>query len=500
MKKNELTNKKDKIKNEEENKLKKEDKNSNNKSTFSSEDKEKVKSDNKKDKKTKKVSIKEEKGSNKENTSEEYQSFDENANLDYNLDSNNKKEHEKKEKLSKFLDKNSNLKIFEVLIIMILTASICVFSTILIMNETVCIKKNNVTLKDSKLKEFEEVYDIINSSYYKKTNKSKLIEGAIDGMLKSLNDPHTSYFTKEQTDEFNTEMSGSYKGIGAEITIDKDNNIIVYSVFKGSPAEEAGLKYGDKILEVDGKSTSGKTTNDVSLMIRNDQNAKAKIKIERDGSVSVVEIEKRVVEINSVESKSIDKNNKKIGYIVINTFADNTYSQFKEELEKLEEKGIDSLVIDVRSNTGGYLHSVTSILNILLPEGKTMYQISDRTSTKSYQSTSSVSRNYPIAVIIDGSSASASEILAIAMQESYGATIIGTNSYGKGTVQTTKELSNGGMFKYTIQKWLSPKGNWINEKGVTPDVKVELSDEYFKNPSNDNDNQLQKALDIISKK
>ncbi len=497
MKKNELTNKKDKIKNEEENKLKKEDKNSNGVSSISSETKENDKSGKKKDKKPKKVSRKE---NTKDITAEEYQSFDENDDVDYDLDLNDKKDYEKNEKLSKFLKKNSNLKIFEVLIIMILTASICVFSTILIMNETVCTKKTNVSSKDSKLKEFEEVYDIINSSYYKKTNKSKLIEGAIDGMLKSLNDPHTSYFTKEETDEFNTEMSGSYKGIGAEITIDKDNNIIVYSVFKGSPAEEAGLKYGDKILEVDGKSTSGKTTNDVSLMIRNDQNAKAKIKIERDGSTSTVEIEKRVVEINSVESKSFDKNNKKVGYIIINTFADNTYSQFKESLEELEEKGIDSLIIDVRSNTGGYLHSVTSILNILLPEGKPMYQISDRTSTKSYQSTSSVSRNYPIAVIIDGSSASASEILAIAMQESYGATIIGTNSYGKGTVQTTKELSNGGMFKYTIQKWLSPKGNWINEKGVTPDVKVELSDEYSKNPSDDNDNQLQKTLDIISKK
>ena len=165
----------------------------------------------------------------------------------------------------------------------------------------------------------------------------------------------------------------------------------------------------------------------------------------------------------------------------------------------MEAESISGLIIDVRDNSGGYLHSVTEMLDIFVPKGTIIYKIQDQKKTTAYKATTVEYRNYPIAILVNKSSASASEILAIGLKEAYGASVVGVNTYGKGTVQTTKELPTGGMIKYTIQKWLSPKGNWVNKVGVEPTNKVELSEEYIKNPSDDNDNQLQTALDVVSK-
>lgn len=165
----------------------------------------------------------------------------------------------------------------------------------------------------------------------------------------------------------------------------------------------------------------------------------------------------------------------------------------------MEAESISGLIIDVRDNSGGYLHSVTEMLDIFVPKGTIIYKIQDQKKTTAYKATTVEYRNYPIAILVNKSSASASEILAIGLKEAYGASVVGVNTYGKGTVQTTKELPTGGMIKYTIQKWLSPKGNWVNKVGVEPTNKVELREEYIKNPSDDNDNQLQTALDVVSK-
>ena len=282
---------------------------------------------------------------------------------------------------------------------------------------------------------------------------------------------------------------------------DKDGNVIVFSVFKNSPAQEAGLKFNDRIIEVNGKSTKGMSTTEVVALIKDAKRKDANIKIERDGTTLEFDVEKREVVIESVESKTYDVNGKKIGYVVINTFANNTYSQFRSNIEQLEKENISGLVIDVRNNSGGYLHSVTNMLDMFLPKGMISYQIADRKTTYKYAATTSESRNYPVAVLVNRASASASEILAIGLKESYGADVVGTYTYGKGTVQTTKNLETSkGMIKYTIQKWLSPNGNWINKKGVEPTVSVELSSSYENNPAEENDNQLQKALNIVANK
>ena len=254
-------------------------------------------------------------------------------------------------------------------------------------------------------------------------------------------------------------------------------------------------------MEVNGKSTKGMSTTEVVALIKDAKRKDANIKIERDGTTLEFDVEKREVVIESVESKTYDVNGKKIGYVVINTFANNTYSQFRSNVEQLEKENISGLVIDVRNNSGGYLHSVTNMLDMFLPKGMISYQIADRKTTYKYAATTSESRNYPVAVLVNKASASASEILAIGLKESYGADVVGTYTYGKGTVQTTKNLETSkGMIKYTIQKWLSPNGNWINKKGVEPTVSVELSSSYENNPTEANDNQLQKALNVVANK
>lgn len=410
----------------------------------------------------------------------------------------------KKHKINDFLNKKTDFKVYELILFAVLISIVSIFLTVVVYHDITTNNKSDFlsskSSDDANLAEFEEVYELINDSYYKKVNKKTLVEGAINGMLESLDDPHTSYFNKSETENFNELMNGSYEGIGAEISLDNDGNIIVFSVFKDSPAYEAGLKFNDIIEEVNGKSTDGMTTTQVVALIKDNNKKTASIKIKRDGTEMTFEVEKKVVVIDSVESKTYDVSGKKIGYVLVNNFANNTYEQFKENIEELEAQNIKGLVIDVRGNSGGYLHSVTDMLDMFLPKDTIIYQIADRKTTYKYTATTNESRNYPIAVLVNESSASASEILAIGLKEAYGADVVGTTTYGKGTVQTTKNLSSGAMIKYTIQKWLSPDGNWINDVGVKPTVGVELSEEYLNNPVQENDNQLRKALEVVANK
>lgn len=415
---------------------------------------------------------------------------------------NKSKKSEKILKIEHMLNKKSSFKIYEIVLLSTLIVIASSFLTALILqgrlnNSSSIIGKSS---NNEYLEEFEEVYTLINDSYYEKVDNEKLINGAIDGMLESLGDPHTSYFNVSETENFNEVMNGSYKGIGAEISLDSDGNVIIFSVFKNSPASEAGLKFNDIILEVNGKSVKSMTTTEVVALIKDEKKPKASIKIKRNDKEITYEVEKRVVVIESVESKIYNSNKKKIGYLLINNFADNTYEQFKEKLEKLESKDISGLVIDVRGNSGGYLHSVSSMLDMFLSKGKVSYQIANKNKVTKYVSKTTESRNYPIAVLTDQASASASEILAIGLKESYNADVIGTTTYGKGTVQITKDLKGGSMIKYTVQKWLSPNGNWVNEKGVKPTYEVEMKEEYSNVPTDENDNQLQTAIKVVSEK
>lgn len=347
------------------------------------------------------------------------------------------------------------------------------------------------------LKKVVDTYYAIVDNYYGELDRDALVDGAVEGMISSVGDTFTSYSDTDSTSSFDETINGSYEGIGCTVATLEDGTISVIDMFEDSPSYKAGLKVGDIILKVDGESYEGKNSNDISNYIKNSGKSKIVLTVKRDNEEKDISINLSKVEIPHVSGKVIEQDSKKIGYIKISLFASNSYKQFKNKLDELEKSNIDDLIIDVRDNSGGYLSSVTDICNLFLDKGKVIYQLEDSKGKVKKKDTTKEKRKYDIVVLINGGSASASEILASAIKESYEGDIVGTNSYGKGTVQQTKKLLDGSMIKYTTQKWLTPDGNSINEVGVTPTKVVELNEEYFNNPTTENDNQLQEAIKLI---
>lgn len=342
-----------------------------------------------------------------------------------------------------------------------------------------------------------ETYDTIMSEYYKDVDSDKLIEGAINGMLESLDDEHTMYFDKKSKEEFDSELSGNYYGIGAQIQLTSDETIKITKVFDNSPAKKAGLKEEDVFVSVDGTSVKGKSATEVANMLKSDSVKTSTIVVKRNDKELTFKVTKENITLFSVSSEMLDNNGKNVGYLSVSIFGQKTYSQFKDALIKLEKQDMDSLIIDLRGNTGGYLSTVTNMLEEFIDKGNVIYQIQSSSGVKQYKTVKASEKKYKIVVLIDGGSASASEIMSAAMKEVYGATLVGQTTYGKGTVQTTKNLSNGSMIKYTIEKWLTPSGKNIDKEGIKPDYEVELGDSYKNNPTKENDAQLQKALDLL---
>lgn len=347
------------------------------------------------------------------------------------------------------------------------------------------------------LKKVVDTYYAIVDNYYGELDRDKLIDGAVEGMISSVGDTFTSYSDTDSTSSFDETINGSYEGIGCTVATLEDGTISVIDMFEDSPSYKAGLKVGDVITKVDGESYEGKSSTDISNYVKNSGKSKIVLTVKRDNEEKDISINLSKVEIPHVSGKVIEQDSKKIGYIKISLFASNSYKQFKNKLDELEKSNIDDLIIDVRDNSGGYLSSVTDICNLFLDKGKVIYQLEDSKGKVKKKDTTKEKRKYDIVVLINDGSASASEILASAIKESYGGDIVGTNSYGKGTVQQTKKLLDGSMIKYTTQKWLTPDGNSINEVGVTPTKVVELNEEYFNNPTTENDNQLQEAIKLI---
>lgn len=354
------------------------------------------------------------------------------------------------------------------------------------------------TKNDKKeFKAFYEAYDTIINNYYRSINSETLIEGAIDGMMKSLGDEHTMYFNKENKKEFETELSGNYYGIGAQIQLTSEGLVQIVKVFDNSPAEVAGLMQGDIFISIDGVLVNGKSVTEVSNLLKSDKVKESIIIVKRENNELTFNVTKANITLFSVSSEIINLTNKKIGYINVSIFGQKTYSQFKTALSNLENQNMESLIIDLRGNTGGYLYTVTNMLNEFIDKNKVMYQIQTSNGIKKYKSENPKMKTYKVIIMIDENSASASEIMASSMKESYGAILVGKKSYGKGTVQITQNLSNGSMIKYTIEKWLTPNGNNIDKEGIKPDYEVDLDKIYNDNPIKENDTQLKKALDIL---
>ncbi len=391
------------------------------------------------------------------------------------------------------VERRSGFNISEVIIIMIIAI---MFGFLLgnIVNFVVFDKNDS----SSELSELVTTYDNIVNNYYKDVDKEELIDAGIQGMINYLDDPYATYFSGEASEDFNDELAGNYEGIGVEVML-SDGVISISKVFDDGPADKAGLKVGDIINKINDTDITGKSLNDVVSLISGDNSkSKVDINITRDGKPLNFEISKEKVDVPVVSSEIYESNGKKVGYIKIDLFSLNVYDQFKNNLTALEKKNIEGLVIDVRDNPGGYLSQVRSILCLFLSKKEVLYQLQTKDETeKVYGSKKSIDRNYPVSVIINDESASASEILASAFKESYDSHIVGINSYGKGTVQSASDLSSGDTYKYTVQKWLTPKGNWVDEKGVVPTDRVENVLQDGETLSYENDVMLQTAISVL---
>lgn len=334
-----------------------------------------------------------------------------------------------------------------------------------------------VTVKGER-EEFSKLYaafDSIASDYYKDVDEKNLINGAINGMIEALDDPYSDYMNEEEAASFYQSISSSFEGIGAEIG-KKDQYIVIVSPLKGSPAETAGLKPDDKLLSVDGKSLQGMSTTEAVSLIRGEKGSKVVLEIERpgvDGTFKLT-IVRDTIPVQSVYGDLRDDG---IAVVQITSFSDNTAEELSETLRELEEQGMKGLILDLRQNPGGILEQAELISSLFVPEGKVIYKMENREG-KIIEVSSGKSKKFelPLVVVIDKGSASASEILAAAVSESAGVPLVGEQSFGKGTAQRGKYFDDGSNLKFTTEKWLTPDGTWIHNKGIKPDYEVLLPD------------------------
>ena len=339
--------------------------------------------------------------------------------------------------------------------------------------------------KDKNLNEFNSIYQEVVDNYYEEVDKKGMINAAVDGMLGYLEDTYSIHMDNNESISFDDNLEGSYQGIGIMIQVNE-----ILEVYDDSPASKAGLKKGDIIKEIAGDKLTEDNYFEVIQKIKKNLESKIKLVIERDGKTIEKEIDVKKVNLPIVTSNFVSINNKRIGYIKINSFTNNSFEQFSEQLIKLEEKDhIENLIIDVRNNGGGYLEQAVDIASLFVKKGNIIYSLQDKKETKEIKDTTKDNRNYKIIVLVNGSSASASEILALSLKDNNGAILVGEKTYGKGKVQTTKKLEDGTTLKYTSSKWLGPVGEYIDGEGITPDYKVEQKE--------NKDNQYEKAISLL---
>lgn len=338
--------------------------------------------------------------------------------------------------------------------------------------------------EDENIAKIQKAYEIIANQYVKKIDPDKLTEGAIQGMVTTLDDPFSSYMDGKTAKQFHESLGSSFEGIGAEVSKDGEKLIIV-SPIKNSPAEKAGIKPKDEILTVDGKSVKGLSQYDAVLKIRGKKGTNVTLEIKRPGVADPItfNIKRDDIPMYTVFGSVKKVNNEKIGYIHITSFNEKTADEFKKELDKLESQNIEGLTIDVRGNPGGYLQAVEGVLEELVVKNEPYLQVENRDGQREkYYTKLSKAKPYPINVLIDKGSASAAEILAAALSEAGDYQLIGEKSFGKGTVQSTLDFKDGSNIKLTQFKWLTPDGTWIHKKGIKPDVAVKQPEYFYVTP------------------
>ncbi|MGE7667698.1 S41 family peptidase [Ureibacillus composti] len=349
----------------------------------------------------------------------------------------------------------------------------------------------SVPVEREEFSKLYDAYDELKEKYYVDIDDEKVVFGAINGMFEALDDPYSDFMNKEEADQFNADLSSSFQGIGAEIQ-ERNGNIVVVSPIKNSPAEKAGLLPEDVILLVDGESIQGMSASEAVLLIRGEKGTPVTLTIQRGDSDETMEI-KIVRDEIPVETVYGEMGDDKIAHIQITSFSEKTYEDLEKLLVQYDQEGMKSVILDVRQNPGGFLTSAIDIANLFVEEGKPIVQVQSREGKPEVMVAEGGKKyNIPVVVLIDNGSASASEILAGALRESAGAKIVGLTSFGKGTVQTVSYLPDGSNLKFTTGKWLTPDGNWINEKGIKPDIEVKYP-EYATLPFINPETELSKG-------
>lgn len=341
----------------------------------------------------------------------------------------------------------------------------------------------------------------LNDFYFDDVDDSKVLDVIYKAYVNAYGDKYTVYYTADEYAKIQESSNGAYYGIGVVVRKNDDGTILVVEPYDGAPGKEAGMRKNDVIVTVNGEAVADQDLNSVVAKIKGDEGTTVKIGIRRDGSDDITEltVTRRKVEIKTVAYEMLDDS---VGLITISEFDKVTAQQFKEAYAQLKTQGMKGLVIDIRSNPGGLLNVVADMLDEILPDGLIVYTEDKYGNRQEYNGSNPDVIDVPLAVLVNGESASASEIFAGAVQDYGVGTIIGTQTFGKGIVQTIRRMSDGSAIKYTMAKYFTPKGQDIHGHGVTPDIVEELSDEFNNLTEYDasKDNQLQKAVDVVREK
>ena len=338
-------------------------------------------------------------------------------------------------------------------------------------DKVVDVVKPQQTAERQEFQKFYEAYDEMKNNYFEDIDESAVLDGAINGMIDALGDPYSDYLNGEEARQLNESISSSFEGIGAEIQ-EQDGYIAVVSPIKNSPAEKAGVLPKDKITEVDGESIQGMSSSEAVLLIRGEQGTPVTLTIQRAGIEEPLQV-KIVRDVIPIETVYAELDEDGIGHVHITSFSTGTYEELLDALDEMEKEGLKGLVIDVRQNPGGILDAAIEISDLFVEKGKTLFQYKGKKEKADiYPASGGRKVEVPVTVVIDDGSASASEILAGALSESAGIPLVGITTFGKGTVQSPQNLPDGSNLKLTTAKWLTPEGNWIHEKGITPDIEV----------------------------
>lgn len=386
-----------------------------------------------------------------------------------------------------------------VLIVIIVTSLVTAFTTYqYLSNNGISYSKVNTTSLEGLEYTLSQFRSELEKKYIGEINDEELIEGAVKGYVDALGDPYSTYYTKKEMKTIMEETNGNFVGIGVYMTKDLEKNaILIIKPIENSPAEKAGILPGDLITKVDDVEYTGDKLEEASNKIRGEEGTKVKLEIYRNGETKTFELTRTKVVVSHVTTKVL---NNDIGYIAISDFEGECASEFETKYKQLEKQGIKKLIIDIRNNGGGIVDEALKIANMLVDKDSTLLITKDKSDKEEItKATEKPIINMPTVVLVNGYSASASEILAGALKDNGKATLVGTKTYGKGIIQELHQLSDGSGLKITVSEYYTPNHNAIHKIGITPDVEIDLSEDVKQQTTiqEKDDNQLQKAIEIL---